>query len=89
MATVRLDPILAEFAPTRRLTSRASTLDELLSDLEHRYPSLKFRLRDEMGSIRRFVKVFVNGEEVRGDRRTSAPLGADDAVDVLHSIQGG
>ena len=89
MATVTLDPLLAEFVPKRRLTSDAPNVEDLLSDLERRYPALKFRLRDEAGSIRRFVKVFVNGQELRTLRGPATPLAASDSVDVLHSIQGG
>mgnify|MGYP003693862677 CR=1 FL=1 len=47
---------------TRRW-SRASrgTLDELLADLDRRYPGLRFRVIDEQGDIRRHIKFFVNG----------------------------
>jgi molybdopterin synthase sulfur carrier subunit len=89
MATVTLDPLLAEFVPKRHLTSDAASVDDLLTDLERRYPALKFRLRDEAGTIRRFVKVFVNGQELRALRGRATPLAKSDSVDVLHSIQGG
>ncbi|HUI38349.1 MAG TPA: MoaD/ThiS family protein [Thermoplasmata archaeon] len=89
MASVTLDSFLAEFVPKRRLTIEAGSLPELLDRLEAQYPALRFRLRDETGRIRRFVRLFVNGQEVPRSAEAAAPLGPDDSVDVLHSIQGG
>jgi len=89
MAKVTLDPMLAQFAPTRQLTSPAKRVDQLVSDLERRYPALRFRIRDESGQIRRFVKVFVNGTEIASPTGSDTPLGPNDRVDIIHSIQGG
>jgi sulfur-carrier protein len=89
MAEVRLDAMLSEFVPRRTLTTRASSVGALLDDLETRFPRLKHRLRDETHALRPFVKVFVNGEEVRTGRGTATPIGPEDEVDILHSIQGG
>jgi len=61
----------------------------LLADLEQRYPRLRFRLRDEAGRVRPFVRVFLNGSEVDRGHPLEVPLGPTDTVDILHSIQGG
>ncbi len=85
---VHLDRWLAEFGapPEARLSAR--DLTELLGTLETRYPRLQGKMRDDAGAIRRFVRVFVNGEPVDGlDPRVT--LGPDDRVDILHSIAGG
>ena len=89
MATVVLDPMLAEYVPKRRLTSSAPSVAELLGELEERYPALRFRIRDEHGSVRRFVRIFVNGRELGSLQGSATALGPGDTVDVLHSIQGG
>jgi sulfur-carrier protein len=89
MAEVRLDAMLSAFVPRRTLTTKAATVDALLDDLETRFPRLRHRLRDETHVLRPFVKVFVNGEEVRAKRGTATPLRPKDEVDILHSIQGG
>ncbi len=89
MADVRLDGMLRAFAPTTRLTSAAGSIDALLDDLEGRYPRLRNRIRDETRRVRPFVKVFVNGVEVRAAELPARRLGPDDSVDILHSIQGG
>ena len=89
MAAVRLDAMLKEFAPKLALTSPATDVQHLLADLEGRFPRLRFRIRDETGAVRRFVKVFVNGESIEQLGGLSTPLGPSDQVDILHSIQGG
>ncbi|MCI4358631.1 MAG: MoaD/ThiS family protein [Thermoplasmata archaeon] len=89
MVAIHLDTVLAEFVPNRRLTSPAPTLSALLDDLEERFPRLRFRIRDETGSVRRFIRVFVNGAEVVGPKGLGTTLDPKDEVDFLHSVQGG
>ena len=89
MVTVRLDGMLSEFVPSRRVDSGASTVDALLDDLEARFPKLRFRLRDETRAVRPFVHVYVNGHEIRALAGVQTALDTADAVEILHSIQGG
>ena len=89
MAEVRLDAMLASYVPKRRLSSGARSVRALLDDLEGRYPKLRLRLRDEAEVVRPFVKIFVNGREVRPREDGGPRLGPRDEVDILHSIQGG
>ncbi len=89
MVAVRLDAMLREFAARREVDAEATNVGELLDELERRYPRLRFRLRDELGQLRPFVKVFLNGAEVDRRGALSASLASADTVDILHSIQGG
>ncbi len=89
MTTVRLDSMLREFLPRRSLTTEAANVRDLLERMEEEYPKLRRRLRDETGTVRRFVRVFVNGEEISALHGLETPLGPSDHVDILHSIQGG
>jgi molybdopterin synthase sulfur carrier subunit len=89
MASVHLDAMMREFVPRRNLTTRATTVRGMIEELEAKYPRVKWRLRDETGAIRRYIKVFVNGDALDAKSALSMPLGADDEVDILHSIQGG
>jgi molybdopterin synthase sulfur carrier subunit len=47
------------------LNSDAATVVTLIEELEARFPAIKGRLRDETGALRRFVNLYVNGEDVR------------------------
>lgn len=89
MASVQMDGMLKQFVPELKVSTDAGTVRGLLDDLETRFPRLKMRLRDETGTVRRFVNVYVNGEEIRGLSGLDTPVGASDRVDILHSIQGG
>ncbi|MBN1091976.1 MoaD/ThiS family protein [Blastococcus sp. TML/M2B] len=65
------------------------TLGGLLDVLAAEHPALGRRIRDETGQVRRFVRVFVDGEDVRwqGGLAAAVPDGA--VVQVLPSIAGG
>jgi len=86
---VHLDSWLREFGPRGRETIDAGSVDELLDALEARYPRLRFRLRDETGQLRRYVRVFVDGEDVSGTTGLTTSLAGARSVDILHSIAGG
>lgn len=89
MATVRLDGMLRRFVAAGSVTIDAPNVSAVIDQLEQRYPRLQFRLRDESGALRRFVRIFVNGEDVSRVLDLATPLRPDDKVDILHSIQGG
>ncbi len=86
---VHLDSWLREFGPSTRERIRAASIEELLDALEERYPRLRFKLRDETGQIRRYVRVFVDGEDVSGTTGTATSLAGAHSIDILHSIAGG
>jgi len=89
MSTVRIDGSLREFAAPARWEDPAGDVRGLIDALEAQYPRLRMKLRDETGELRRFVRIFVNGEDVRNGAGTSTPVAPSDRVDILHSIQGG
>jgi sulfur-carrier protein len=67
----------------------AGTLGALLDALAAEHPLLGRRLRDETGALRRFVNVYVDGEDVRWDGGLSAAVPDGAVVQVLPSIAGG
>lgn len=89
MATVRLDGMLRQFVAAGTVVVDAENVSALVDQLESTYPRLRFRLRDEAGNVRRFVRIFVNGEDVSTVPGLRFPLRPEDKVDILHSIQGG
>ena len=89
MLEVRFDSWLREFGPVGPEAVDARTLEELMEALEQRYPRLRFKLRDETGQLRRYVRVFVDGNDVSGSAGVAASLTGARTVDILHSIAGG
>jgi molybdopterin synthase sulfur carrier subunit len=65
------------------------TLADLLDVLAERHPVLGRRIRDETGQLRRFVNVYVDGEDVRFDGATAAVVRDGAVVQVLPSVAGG
>jgi molybdopterin synthase sulfur carrier subunit len=82
--------------PLRKYTAGAGgveaqgdTVAGLLNDLERRHPGLKDRVCDEGGQVRRFVNIFVNGEDIRFLNHLDTPLKAGDEVSIVPAIAGG
>lgn len=86
---VHLDGWLAQFGARGRQELTAETVDGLLDELERRFPRLRFRLRDETGQLRRYVRVFVNGEDVSQTSGLATALAGGETIDILHSVAGG
>ena len=86
---VRLDSWLREFGPKSDETVEADSVEHLLDALEGKYPRLRFKLRDETGQIRKYVRVFVDGEDISGTTGVATSLKGARTIDILHSIAGG
>jgi molybdopterin converting factor small subunit len=63
----------------------AGVLDALTQDR----PLLDRRIRDETGALRRFVNVYVDGEDVRFEQGVRTPVDDGAVVQVLPSVAGG
>jgi molybdopterin synthase sulfur carrier subunit len=71
------------------VTSDASTLAEAVDRLEADYPGIKDRIVGDDGEIRRFVNIYVNGEDVRFLSNLSTALKASDEVSIVPAVAGG
>jgi len=86
---VHLDSWLREFGPRGSERIEADSVEHLLDVLEERYPRLRFKIRDESGQLRRYVRVFVDGDDVSGSTGVATMLEGARTIDILHSIAGG
>lgn len=86
---VHLDSWLRQYGPQGKEKVEADSVEHLLDALERRYPRLRFKIRDETGQLRRYVRVFVDGEDVSGNTGVTTPLAGVRNIDILHSIAGG
>ena len=82
--------------PLRKLTNEldvvsgdGGTLMACIDSLEEQYPGLRERLCDEAGELRRFVNVYVNGEDVRFLSGLETTLKAEDEVSIVPAVAGG
>lgn len=65
------------------------TAGAALSALTDAYPTLARHLRGEDGTLRSFVNVYLNDEDIRFLGREAAPLKPGDALTIVPSIAGG
>lgn len=71
------------------VTVDSSDVERALNDLESRFPAMKGRLRDEAGELRRFVNLYVNGEDVRFLQGLGTGLKSGDEVSIIPAVAGG
>jgi molybdopterin converting factor small subunit len=84
--------VLADLVGGRRslvVAPAPSTVGELLDRVEADEPAVVRRIRDETGALRRFVNVYVDGDDVRHRDGLETPLNAGATVHVLPSVAGG
>ena len=82
--------------PLRNLTGNLSTvsadgtnLESLVANLEGAYPGMRERVMDEAGQLRRFVNIYVNGDDVRFSDGLGTPLKDGDEVSIVPAVAGG
>ncbi len=82
--------------PLRRYTGGAdavsvegATVGAVVDDMERNHPGIKERLCDEAGQVRRFVNIFVNGDDIRSLNDLDTPVGEGDEVAIVPAIAGG
>ncbi len=63
-----------------------ATLGAVLAELDREYAGIRFRMIDEQDRIRRHIRIFVNGEQVRD---LAQPLAAKDEVVIVQALSGG
>ena len=63
-----------------------ATLGAVLSELERVYPGIRFRIIDEQDRIRRHIRIFVNGAQLRD---LAQPLDAGDELVIVQALSGG
>jgi len=83
-------------APLRRLTdgqrevtTSATSVAECIELLGIQFPGLKDRICEEDGSVRRFVNIYVRGEDIRFGAGLTTPLKDGDDVSIVPAASGG
>ena len=65
------------------------TLGACIDGLEASFPGIKDRICDDQGEIRRFVNVYINGEDVRFMDGLASALKEGDEVSIVPAVAGG
>lgn len=82
--------------PLRNYTGQQSkvqveggTVGEVLQNLKQAYPGIESQLYENDGSVRRFINLFVNGEDIRGQGGIDTSLKDGDKLGILPAMAGG
>lgn len=62
------------------------TLQEVIDELDIKFPGIKFRFIDEQDNIRKHMRVYVDGEAVDS---ISYPLQEKSEIFIVHLVSGG
>jgi molybdopterin converting factor small subunit len=66
-----------------------ATVQEVLEGLFERHDELRERLYDDAGSLRRFVNVYVAGEDIRFLDGLATPVADGAELTILPAVAGG
>jgi MoaD family protein len=82
--------------PLRKFTNgaesvevEAATVQEVLDSLDSKYPGFRASICDESGSLRRFINIYINGEDVRFLENLATPVTDGAEVAIVPAISGG
>ena len=68
---------------------KVKNVEEVLADLCGRFPELKQNLYEDEGSIRNFINIYVNDEDIRYADGMQTGLKDGDRIQIVPSIAGG
>lgn len=66
-----------------------STVGEVVKGLIAEYPGLEANLVDDEGSIRKFVNVYINDEDIRFLDKLETEVAGGDELTILPAVAGG
>lgn len=88
--SVRIPTPLRKFTGgAESVTASGATVAAVVQDVEGRHPGLKERICDDAGKVRRFVNVYVNGEDIRFLSSLDTPVKEGDEISIVPAIAGG
>ena len=87
---VEMPSALRQFADNQdELDSDGKNVEEVLADLCRKFPELKQNLYEDEGSIRNFINIYVNDEDIRYVDGMQTGLKDGDRIQIVPSIAGG
>ena len=67
----------------------AGTIGEAIQNLEQQFPGMRERLLDDQGELRRFVNIYLNGEDVRFLDGLQSAVKDGDELSIVPAVAGG
>jgi molybdopterin synthase sulfur carrier subunit len=90
MAKVRIPTPLRKFTGgADEVAVNGSTVGQIVADMEGRFPGIRERLCEADGRVRRFVNIYVNGDDIRFLSNLDTAVQESDEVSIVPAIAGG
>jgi molybdopterin synthase sulfur carrier subunit len=87
---VRVPPILRKFTTGQNaIRGEGATVAELIENLNEQYQGFKTEIVNPDGTVRRFINIYRNGEDIRYLDRLNTRLEAGDVIAILPAVAGG
>ena len=88
--TIRIPTPLRKFTGGKaEVAAEGGTVREVFEDVEKQFGGLNEKIFDDGGEIRRFINVFVNGEDIRHGDGADSAVKSGDELSVVPAIAGG
>src|SRR3970040_2477492 len=71
------------------VSAQGNNVKAIVEDLEKSLPGIKERISDETGKVRRFVNVYVNGDDIRFLQNLETSLKEGEIISMVCAIDGG
>ena len=87
---VRVPTPLRRFtAGSDEVAASGDSIKAVLQDLDRRHPGIGERLLDDKGELRRFVNVYLNGDDIRFLSQLDSKVKDGDDISIVPAIAGG
>lgn len=80
---------LTDNMQTIELQGNGESIEKLLDKLDERYPGFSARVCEENKKLRRFINIYVNGEDIRFLNHLSTPVPEGAEVSIVLAVAGG
>ena len=88
--TVRIpQPLRGLTGDKPTVPASGATLEACINDLEASFAGFRERVMDDTGQLRRFVNIYINGDDVRFMAGLASPLKDGDEVSIVPAVAGG
>ena len=67
----------------------ATNVESAINELEKQFPGIKERVCEEDGSLRRFVNIYINGEDIRFLDDLQSSIKDNDEISIVPAVAGG
>jgi len=82
-------PLRKYTAGAETVQIEATTVQEVLDNLDSKYPGIRASLCDEKGGLRRFINIYLDGEDVRFLENLATPVTDGAEIAIVPAISGG